>query len=214
MKKILFIVFSLVIFLPFLNAECTYKDRKDLNILGSYITYHYEYDESTNTFNLTINNLTEDMKAYYKEDYYPNNGQVIISGLIEGESVSAQIRGTDSSLCAGEAIRTIIVNMPYKNDYYNRSECAGKTLNVCTSKFLDYKMSETQFKNLINKKIEEVHDFNFEEETKKITVEKSFWEKVIDILKELYIPIILIIVSSLITYLIFNKIYLKVKHGF
>lgn len=212
MKKVILIFTLFVICLVKYDAECTYKDLKELNTFSSFIETSYKYNETTGYFDLTITNLEE--KAYISTKdggfYYPSNGEVVVSNLKLGSSYKFNVYPTASSECAGELLRVLYVNIPYKNYYYGSLACEGhEDLKVCNQEFLDYELSENTFFSLLNKKNEEV-----KEEEKPKEEEQSFTDKLIEYLSSIYIKVILVIVTSIITISIFEIILRKVKHGF
>lgn len=211
MKKLSFLLVLFFFSAISLKAECTYKDIKELNTLASYVYTDYVYNED-GTFSLTYYNLNDRMAINYKNKYNVNNGTVTINNLEGGSQVTSIVEIKYGDVCYGEKLRTIITNIPYLNQFYNRSECKDHMdLNVCSSRFLDYKLTESTFQSLITKSME----FKKEVKIEEITVQegKTFLNKVLDIIKEYYIPVILVLISSALTYTIFSSIFRKIKHG-
>lgn len=195
-----------------LKAECTYKEQRNLVTLASYVTSNYVYDSNTDSFTLTFENLTDRMKVSYNGDYKVTDGKVTIYGLKEGESVKANIKSTNEDVCSEYDLRVMTINLPYLNPYYGSEECEKrKTLSVCFARFLDYRLSEEQFKNLIAKN--EIALATFPDDIVYTEEKPGFFQRILDFIKEIYIPAILLVVSGGITYLIFNRVYRKVKHG-
>lgn len=212
MKKILIFCFMFFGIYTTLNAECTYKDQRELITLASYVTSDYSYNERNQTFSITFDNMTDRMSVSYNSIINPQDGKVIIDNLKEGTSVKVNIKSSEKDICSNYNLRVMNINLPYLNPYYNREECTyRKTLQVCNSKFLDYKISEEQFKNLVSQTKEEKSDFGEDEEENK--EELSFFQRLKEIIIPLLIPTGLVIISSLITYLIFSTIYRRIKHG-
>ena len=83
MKKVLFITLLLMSSVITLKAECSYKELRELNTFASYIETSYNYNETTDKFDLTITNLSDKVYITGKigEFYYPENGEVHISNL-------------------------------------------------------------------------------------------------------------------------------------
>ena len=215
-----FIVFMVLFFssVIILKADCEYSELRELNNLASYIQSNYEYNEETKKFDITITNLTDKFfVSYENKNYDPSNGTVIISGVDEGTRVSADVVVSPESECYGEKPRMIFVNIPYLNPYYKSNLCNGhESLNVCNSRFFDYKISESTFislieedtKNKVNndKNDDDVNDVEDEEKPNII-------DKAVDAVKEYYIPVILVIVSSGLTISFYGVIIRKIKHG-
>ncbi len=212
MKKLIVVITFLFIGITYLNAEeinCSYSKKKELNTLSMYVEASYEY-KGNNLFDLKISNLTEELNI--ESDKGSINGN-IISSLEEGTKIKLTVLATNNA-CAGETLRIINVTIPYVNPYYGSNKCIGnENLNVCSNEFLEYKLSETTFNNLIQKanedntKVEEPTTDGVQKEN------KTFFEKVYDAIKRIYIPVGLVVGSSLLTLLIFRPIYRKIKHG-
>lgn len=196
-----------------LNAECDYTEKVNLITLSSYVDYNYEY-MSDNTFKLTFYNVTPEMKLIYNNiEYAPANESVELNSLEEGKSMKVSIKGSDTSECAMLDLRVINLTIPYVNPFYGSNRCIGhESLNVCSNKFLQYKITESEFLRLIDKsesdnKPDDVTD------DKPVVKELTFFEKVVNFVKKAWIPVVLVIVTSGITFGIFSTIYRKVKHG-
>lgn len=207
MKKIIFIIIMMFAGIYSLNASCTYSEKRELNALSSYVNYDYDYND--NSFSVNIYNLKNNLIANYNGTLAKDNYESRIIGLTEGESLKVSITAGEGT-CEGEALRVITINIPYLNPYYGSEECEGKEdLNVCSSKFLDYRLSESTFNSLVNKRV--VTQIKDEEEAEEEVV--TLLDRVMEIVEKAYIPLILVIISSIITYMILKPIYRKIKHG-
>ena len=213
MKKIVMLIVMIFSFNMILDAERDYTEKVDLITLSSYVDYNYEY-MSDNTFKLTFYNVTPEMKLIYNNiEYAPANESVELNSLEEGKSMKVSIKGSDTSECAMLDSRVINLNIPYVNPFYGSNRCIGhESLNVCSNKFLQYKITESEFLRLIDKsesdnKPDDVTD------DKPVVKELTFFEKVVNFVKKAWIPVVLFIVTSGITFGIFSTIYRKVKHG-
>ena len=213
MKKIVMLIVMIFGFDMILDAECDYTEKVNLITLSSYVDYNYEY-MSDNTFKLTFYNVTPEMKLIYNNiEYAPANESVELSSLEEGKSMKVSIKGSDTSECAMLDLRVINLTIPYVNPFYGSNRCIGhESLNVCSNKFLQYKITESEFLRLIDKsendnKPDDVTD------DKPVVKELTFFEKVVNFVKKAWIPVVLVIVTSGITFGIFSTIYRKVKHG-
>ncbi len=212
MKRIIVLITFLFIGVTYLNADeitCSYSKKKELNTLSMFVETSYEY-KGNNLFDLKISNLTEELKIESDKGVIDNN---IISSLEEGTKIKLTILA-GNNVCEGETLRIINVTIPYVNPYYGSNKCIGnENLNVCSNEFLEYKLSETTFNNLIqkanedNSKVEEPTTDEIQKEN------KTFFEKVYEVIKKIYIPVGLVVGSSLLTLLIFRPIYRKIKHG-
>lgn len=213
MKKIIFTIILSLSFNYILNAECDYKEKVNLITLSSYVENTYEHNVD-NTFNLTFYNVVDSLSLEYKSILYPSTAnQVVISSLPEGTSVKVKIKGSSTSACTDLDLRVINLTIPYVNPFYGDNRCIGhEKLNVCSNEFLEYKISETEFNRLINSTTDKkTDDETKDDEQKQESV--SFITKVTSFIKKTWIPVLLIVVTSSITYTIFSAIYRKVTHG-
>lgn len=213
MKKIVMLIVMIFSFDMILNAECDYTEKVNLITLSSYVDYNYEY-MSDNTFKLTFYNVIPEMKLIYNNmEYAPANESVELNSLEEGKSMKVSIKGSDTSECAMLDLRVINLTIPYVNPFYGSNRCIGhESLNVCSNKFLQYKITESEFLRLIDKS-ESDNKPNDVTDDKPVVKELTFFEKVVDFVKKAWIPVVLVIVTSGITFGIFSTIYRKVKHG-
>lgn len=213
MKKIVMLIVMIFSFNMILNAECDYTEKVNLITLSSYVDYNYEY-MSDNTFKLTFYNVTPEMKLIYNNiEYAPANESVELNSLEEGKSMKVSIKGSDTSECAMLDLRVINLTIPYVNPFYGSNRCIGhESLNVCSNKFLQYKITESEFLRLIDKS-ENDNKPDDEANDKLVVKELTFFEKVVDFAKKAWIPVLLVILTSGITFGIFSTIYRKVKHG-
>ena len=212
-----FIVVSFIFFFSMIvvDAECEYKELRELNTLASYIQSNYEYNESTRKFDITITNLTDKFYIFYEGNRYdPSSGTVIISGVEEGTRVSAEVIVSIASECFNEKPRMIYVNIPYINHYYKSNLCNGHTsLNVCNSRFLDYNLSESTFIKLIEQDKIDQDNNKKPSENKPYQEKPGFIEKTVEVVKDYSIPLIVVIVVSGITISIYSVVIRKIKHG-
>ena len=213
MKKI---VLFLVIFLSgnlILNAECTLKREKELNILANYVNYIYEYNESTGKFDITFNNFLDGFTlAYDNKVYVPSGGSLVISNLDLGARFNADIV-INMEGCILGSVRNINIRLPFKNKYYNSSLCNGhEDLNVCSYRFLEYNLSETTFFGLLENDNKNNKD-DKEEDIENPPIKDNLIDVAVNQVKKYYIPVIVLIVSSGIMISIYSVIIRKIKHG-
>lgn len=211
MKKV--IVFALLFFsfMGSLNAFCDYSRQKEYNVLAGYVSYKVEHNESNNTFRIKVFNLADPLVVEYNgTKYSKTDGESYISGLSEGTQVTLSVQTTDSE-CVEKKLRSLYVSIPYVNTYYNSNECKGhEDLLVCTSKFLDYKITRASFISMLENS--SINNSGKKVESEK-EVEPSTLETIISTISEYIVPVILVVLSSLISTLIFLPIYRKVKYG-
>ena len=217
MKKILLFSFLFFSNILFLSAECSYKELKELSTLASYIDTHYVYNEKSDKFDLTILNIPRELFITSGQDTFSSNGEeIVIKDLAPGTQFKGTVVSSSGNNCSGENLRTLTVNIPYKNTYYGDARCKGhENLDVCSNKFLDYQISNKTFNSLINKDILDKEDKKDEEGKTEEVIQKedSVFVKSVKFLQEIYIPLIVVIITSLITFGICSVIYRKMKHG-
>ena len=210
MKKTLFLLILLA-FPIFLNAECTYKEKYELNALSSYIDYTYDYNESTNLFTVDLFNIDSRLELRYDNVIYtPENGNVTLTNIEPGSRLSVNVYSTVENECFDEHLRVIYVSVPYFNRFYESVLCDGhEDLDICNSRFLDYQISNQTFILLINN---EEFTLNKDQEIEEIVDEEKWYDVVIDTMQKYYIKFIVATISTMVSISIFSVIYRKVKH--
>ena len=151
MKKILLFSFLFFSNILFLSAECSYKELKELSTLASYIDTHYVYNEKSDKFDLTILNIPRELFITSGQDTFSSNGEeIVIKDLAPGTQFKGTVVSSSGNNCSGENLRTLTVNIPYKNTYYGDARCKGhENLDVCSNKFLDYQISNKTFNKVL-----------------------------------------------------------------
>ncbi len=219
MKKLLIGFFCFLGMVNVLSAdECDYKDIKDLNVLAAYVDTTYDYNESTQKFDLHILNVPDELYVRVNsKEYNPSNNEIVVSGFSYGEQATIVVYGSSNSKCYREELRTINYTFPYLNYYYEKPICEGhETLDVCKYRFLPYEIDYDTLISLLQKDIDRLS--KEEEEKEKLEAQekeenKSFFEQIVAVGSSLSIPVILVILSSGVTFLIGNIIERKIKHG-
>lgn len=214
MKKILFTFLLCFTGILIMKAECSYKELKELNAFASHVETSYKYNEETGLFDLTVTNLGD--KAYVSDQegtyFEPSNGEAFIDKIMLGQTYKINIYSNNNTNCPRELLRVIYVRIPYKNPYYMNSGCVGhENLSVCNSQFLDYQLSWETFLGLLKRdtKTEVKNSDNTDIKDDKV----SFWEKTINFLSEIYIKVILVVVTTILSISVYSIILRKVKHG-
>lgn len=201
MKKYIFIFALIILILIPINikANCNYEDQSALNKLASHVNYDYEY-VGGNFFNVTISNVTNDLKLLYNNKYYTNlNGKVVLYNLKNNDENNIIIYSTESSRCPNISIRTLYIKLPYYNQYSEREECKEySSFDVC-SKFVKKQISQDEFEQAIEKKElqEEIEKFIKENQENNFKKQKFVLSK-LNISLVISAGIILIIITMLI----------------
>lgn len=188
MKKIL--LFLIINFI-FCSASaltyngCDYADISKMKSIVTNINLSYDYKIINNEayFNVTINNLTEDIYFYDtatgKEYYYSdtNNGELVIYNY-NITSGSYKFYSTKNN-CSRILLGTKYYNFPVYNRYYGSPLCSDIPNYSLCQKWGYVNYSQDEFEKIIyeykkNKPIEE--DVEIEAEYK-----KTFFDKIVDI---------------------------------
>ena len=210
MKKIVIIILLIIPFI--VNAkECDNKKHESFVKLSSNITYDNSYSKSLNAFNITIYNVVDGMYAEYDGKKYnqSDNNTIVINKVAPGTKLSIDIFGNDNC----NQIRTLIINEPYYNKYYGSTECrkyVGKLL-MCSSQFTSVEVT----KSLLDKSIYNYeHSINQKTSNdKKPTGGNSFLGELTSFLTNWGIKIVLAVLSTIFSIVLFSGKYRKVKHG-
>jgi len=211
MKKILLGLFLFIISIQTINAECNSKDLSNLRTLANEITYETKYDYNDGYFDIIFYNVVDDLYIYYKDKIYysDKNNTLTIKDVKQGLNVKASIKANLSG-CNSE-ITVKYINLLYYNYFYGSDLCKGyDDLTACNSEFLSYPNSEQIVNNAIKnheqKKADEIEiEIEHEEETLLIRVRK--------IINRWWLKVLLAVVTTAITLVIYNRFYRKIKHG-
>lgn len=215
MKKIIIIIISIFMMISNINATCDENKIKELKSLAKDITYETSYSVSSNTFTVKFYNVFPDMLLQYdtivRSGDASDSYSATISNINEGERLEINIL---DSLGCSETLYTIFISIPYYNTFFGTQKCENYVdkLKLCSSKFLSYKLSEEILDDAINSLGNEIKP-----EVPKQEVKKSFFTKIYegtrDFLKEWGINIGLFMFFGIITAIVGEKIFRKVKHG-
>ncbi len=215
MKKLLIVGISFLTCISVVKADCDYARLIDLNTQASHVNYSYSFNEDSKLFDVTLINITNSLKLIYNgKTYSKSNNSVVLKGMEEGKYITIEIDSNDS-LCPHEVLRFIYVAIPYINIYYNTKDCENyKNLTVCSSRFLNYKLTYSNLKNILNEydKSKNVPNEEEKEEESDNTQTENVLTVIYDVAKKYWIEASLVIGSSLITYLLGNLIYKRVKY--
>lgn len=211
MKKIVFCLSVIFLFMTLVNAECDYDRFQTQSQIAGNITTETHYDENSKKHSVTFYNIYDGIYiSYNHESYYADaNNEITITDIVEGEKANFVV-SSPLDECKSY-MRTITLVFGYYNRFYFDSRCEQykNVLNICSEKFLDYKPSETMFKSIIDN-----YGSSFKIENKKTEEEER---TVLESIKEIFftwgVPVIIVIVVSAITSSLFKIRLRKLKHG-
>lgn len=119
-----------------IKAQCTNQELSRYKTLASNIDNYYEY---TDKFNITVYNLSNELKVknikdnsiYTTQDKF---GEIKINGIEPGTQVTLGIY-PNSEEC-NYRVQTIYINLPYLNKYYQDEVCNNND-NILCSKWVN-----------------------------------------------------------------------------
>lgn len=207
MKKI---ILCLLLCLPiFINAECNRELHKTYISYANDISYDTDYSISQKRYTVTLYNVIDEMNVKYNNrTLTKNNDEIVISDIKEGTRMEIKIYG-DSG--CNETVRTIVINQPYYNAYYNSSLCNGyeNKITYCTHKFTDIEVTEKLIKAAIKnyEHVMEPGDDDLEEEPPltKFQMFSRFATK-------WGVRLFLVFITAFVTNWYFNDKYIRIKH--
>jgi hypothetical protein len=213
MKRILFAILISFLMINTLKAECEYSRLIELNTYASHVNYTYDYNESSRIFNVTLSNVVNELNVSYDDiSYSKSDGKVIMKGLEEGKFMKILITSNDST-CPDEKLRILYITLPYQNPYYNSEECKDYTnLTVCNSKLLNYKLTYSNFKNILEKYNKTDNGNENSDNNKPEVPTENIFDIIYSTAKKYWIEISLVLGSGLITFFIGNLVYKSVKY--
>lgn len=174
------------------KANCSNQELTRYKSLASNINNYYDYDETSNKFNITAYNLSNELRIINKSDessYETNDqfGEINIGNLNPGNTVTLGVYPKNDN-CKDYRVYTIYVNLPYYNQYYNDEVCINNNNQLCSKWVNTSKFSHEEFINRVKQEKsgqqEEIKEP--EEEMKKY----GFF----DFIADFYIPILLVII--------------------
>ena len=145
------IIICMIIAIKIKDKKANDASTKDNNIYN--IKVDQKYSKSKNKFTITFSNVKNNL--YIKEsgqntEKLKGNSEekVIIENLEPG---SKHLYIVNDILGKSSTERNFIIELPYYNEFYSRTECEPyrKKLKICSSQFLDYKVTEEIFEDTI-----------------------------------------------------------------
>ena len=117
------------------------------------ITYSYDYVDESNTFNITLTNVSSD---FYLLDLNSNvtypytSDEMVLSGMTPGKTYKLAIYTENDIYCSDKRIYTLYIKLPYYNPYYNDELCSDiKEFQFC-KKFITKMITYDEFKEKVN----------------------------------------------------------------
>ena len=192
-KKIIFILLLIFVIPTSIKADCSNKELNRFKSLASHINLYYDYDEVNNTFNINVYNIKNELYIINKNnnEQYINQNQELndinIYGVTPGTRLTLAVYPIGGE-CQYYRVKTMYVNLPTYNQYYNDPICNNNSNQLCSKWANTSIYTYEQF-------IEKVKASKEENKTQNPTVEEeekkySFF----DFLEDYYIYILLLII--------------------
>ena len=172
------------------KATCSNQELSEYKLLASHINNYYEYN---NNFNITIYNVSNKLKIINKNDnteYKTQDeiGEIKINNINPGTAITLGIYPNNGE-CSDYRIRTVYINTPYLNKYYEEEVCKENDNILCAKWTNTNSYTKEQFINEVKKETkEEIIEPESEPEIKKNVF--------LEVLGDLYVPILIIIIIS------------------
>ena len=208
MKKL--ILFFVLLMPVFVSATCNFDIQNQYMKYAYDVSYDSEYDYTTNKFNVTIYNINDNITVKYGGvNYNVENNKAVINGVKEGTEMSIALYGPSG---CDDPVRLIYISQPYFNEFYGSTMCYGYDgkISYCTYKFIKTKPTKELVSDAIYNYTSSLEVIP-EEEPEEV-IEVTFAEKVIDLVDTKLIKIFMFVFTAYITYVIYNDLYIKVKH--
>ena len=152
MRRYLTLIVMLFIFCPIVSAKtCDNTEFVSYQELAKNVTYSYDYDDSSKTFNVTFTNLDSSFRLYNMNDgqsYLSSGSEMTIGGFQPGSSYKIKIYTTYFCF-EDEELYILYITLPYNNPYYNSEICSGIENYKFCKKFINMSLSDEQIKKRI-----------------------------------------------------------------
>lgn len=151
MKKFIFSIFIFFVFSinALADSKCSYTEQAELlnkatNIKASYeigteLVHFVDMDANAEFFNIIITNLNKEFYAIIKNDYNSESKTVNYTDAKDGvfnyrwnnmdkvTNFTIEIFASGRTNCAGEKFKTLYIQTPRYNEYYDREICEELT---------------------------------------------------------------------------------------
>lgn len=198
MKKILFVIITLLIFPVVGNAVCTSAEKSEIMSLASNVNISYEIKINNNKpmYHIYLNNLTSDMLLFDTK-----TGKMYNKFSDKGDefSIVTSLSGSYAfdiySYKCKESIMTKMITLPKYNIFYLDPLCEGLSNYSICQRWSTFSGSYDDFKKQVNK-------IKKEEETKKELKEEkkpepSIYDKIASIFLKYWWIIVIVLVGIL-----------------
>lgn len=221
MKKKIILVLFLV--MPILvnakntnsTSNCDYSIFIEYQKAAMNIEYETSYSVKDKTFSIKFYNIMKGIYLNHDNTIYSTSeseeNEVVVNGLSEGQTIKFAVNSSADNTNCNSSLRTLQVTLPFYNTFYGNARCEEykNKLTICSSKFLDYKPTEELLDSMID---------NYNNTIPTVTpddpeVNRTFLDDILDFTVQWGIQILLIVVSSVVTILLFNGKLRKIKHG-
>lgn len=155
MKKIAFWILTLIIIPNSIKAyECSNTDKERLQKLANNVGIAIE-EQNDNKFSATFTGVSKEIEIYNPITYLYNYnvsddvfGETTINNLKPGNTYKFKIYGY--SKCYYETLRTITVNIPTLNKYYDDQICQNAREYALCQKWVTSNLTYEEFTNKVN----------------------------------------------------------------
>jgi len=180
--------FLLLLLIPIsIKAQCTNTELARYKTLASNIDNYYEY---TDKFNITVYNISNELKVKYLND---NNtytvqdkfGEIKINGIEPGTQATIGVYPNTEE--CDYRVRTIYVNLPYLNKYYQDEVCKNNDNVLCSKWANTNAYTYEQFVAQVKKTTTE------EPQEPEVIIDDEYG--FLDFLRDYYIIILLVIIG-------------------
>lgn len=213
-KKIIILLLMLPFFVNAKTIDCDYDLFLEYQKASMNIDYEMFYSVKDKTFTIKFYNVLKNMYINYNSKVYSSaltdSTEVSIKGIEEGTTVKAIVNTSAEHTNCSSSLRSIQITLPYYNTLYGSEKCEEykNKLSICSSKFLDYKATEDLLYEIID-------NYNNTIEPEPVPNPNRIFilDDILDFIAEWGIQVLLVIVSSTLTILLFNAKLRKIKHG-
>ena len=210
MRKII-VVFILLLLIPITKVEgavCSYSEIARLKKIASNVTVSYDYIENNSSvvFNVTLNNLNDELYFVDQSNYQRYNyteEELTISNYRSGQTIRYVFYATDPD-CADTPLYTARVILPTYNQYYKDEVCNGiENYSLC-QKWSSHNLTYTNFVQKVNEYKNSLNSPTIPVEPS-MPIEVSITQLIVDFLLDYYIYIVIILLLALIGILSIRK---------